>query len=162
MFEVIRSAITIFKTAIRPEQGIVHRLGQSTPPVQDLTAPVSALNQATISRLGVRGRRLAQRFLICKHRGGTHSTNAAEINEAMRRIGWNATLIAANLAAYCEVAGCPQVWGRGVDQGQLARRQMSSGWEDKAGESAGRIKEEMKELERAVRGLAERYQTVVD
>ena len=162
MLEVIRAAMGTFETAMAPEHGVVHHLARSTTAVEHPTTSVSAPDQTTTSRLGVRGRRLAQRFLICKHKGGTGFTNAAEINEAIRRVGWDATLIAANLSAYCEAAEQSQFWGRGDEQGQLPRHQMFSDWQDKAGESAREVKDGMEELDRCVVGFAEKYQIVVD
>lgn len=157
MLAVIRSAIAILKTAMLPEHSIVHRLARSTVQAKDSVLSEPAPHQTSTSRLDVRGRRLAQHFLICKYRGGTRFTNAAEINEAVRRSGWNATLVAANLAAYCEVAGHPGFWERGDEQGQLARHQIFIDWEDKAGDSAKKVKEGMGELERCVTKFAERY-----
>ncbi len=94
---------------------------------------------------------LAQCFLSCKYGGGTRFTNAAEINEAIRRTGWNATL-ARNLPAYCEAAEQSQFWGRGEEQGQLIRHQLFSGWEQKAAESTDRVMEELEVLEMPIRG----------
>ena len=147
---------------MHPEHAIVHRLARITRPVGESTESVASPNQIAVSRLAARGRRLAQRFLTCKHRGNTQFTNAAEINEAIRRTGWNATLTAANLASYCEAAEQPQFWGRGDDQGQLARHQVFSRWEDEAGTGAKKVKESVNELEIAVEEFAQEFGIVFE
>ena len=150
MLEVLRAAISIFKTATMAHTGIIQRLYQSSSESDSAT-------RSTEYRLGAGGRKLGHLFLNCKHQPGTRFSNAAEIKEVIRRLGWNASLIAANLAAYCEAAENPEFWPRGDEQGQLWRHKVFDEWEDNAGEWAEKVKVQMDKLGTLVMMFAEKY-----
>jgi hypothetical protein len=116
-----------------------------------LKQPEKPVNAETY-RIGARGRRLGRLFKACKHQAAYHFDRAAEVNDALRAIGWNATAMACYFAAWHEAEEWSELW----DSDQTERTALFKEWEVKVGRYAKTVQDGMMELALAVDGFAEK------
>lgn len=158
MLDVLRSALEILKTTMDPDQtaqSFAEDEPRSRSQSPELRDPITPTASTRTAQLGAAGRHSATLFKKCKAQEGHRFTNDTRIIEAVKRVGWHASMVSANLAAWCEGQFYPEFWAHG---GQAMERvSRFSEWEREAGKEARKLKEAIGALRTAVLAFAERF-----
>jgi hypothetical protein len=141
LLAVIRKALDVFKDAMLPVSGIINRLQSPQPSTTTL--------DATAAHLGAQGQCLAMLFRLCNEQRPHRFVNDAKVNAAWKRVGWQTTMIAANLAASVQAQSLPELWAD-----QMERIDQFNVWESQAGLHAENVQEEFRQLKAAMEEFA--------